>query len=120
MNQAVTQIFSKIPPEELNIAIQCGLLFGTAASIFYLFFGRLLSIPELLGICLKKPTCKSINIQLHNLEIHSLSSQDSFSSQPSFAHSTTNTYQPTILSTMKSISEKYRPYVSLSQALLWE
>ena len=60
MSETFKQIFSNIPPEQINIAIQCGLLLGTAASIFYLFFGRLLSIPELIGTILKKPTCTFI------------------------------------------------------------
>lgn len=59
MSQLLTQVFSKIPPEEFSTAVQCGLLLGSAASIFYLFFGRLLSIPELLSITLKNPTCKA-------------------------------------------------------------
>ena len=60
MSEAITQIFSKIPPDQITIAVQCGLLLGTAASIFYLFFGRLLSIPELVSITLKNPTCKYV------------------------------------------------------------
>jgi|JI9StandDraft_2_1071091.scaffolds.fasta_scaffold387304_1 hypothetical protein len=57
MSNAFAQIFSKIPQTELDMALQCGLLLGSAASIFYLFFGRLLSIPELLGVTLKDPKC---------------------------------------------------------------
>lgn len=57
MSGALTQIFSKIPRSELDMALHCGLLLGSAASIFYLFFGRLLSIPELLSNTLKDPTC---------------------------------------------------------------
>ncbi len=95
MSNAFTQIFSKIPPEELNLALQCGLLLGSAASIFYLFFGRLLSIPELLGIVLKNPKCKTTTIQPPALATHSSSSQDSFFCQPYSEPSITNISQLT-------------------------
>ena len=74
MSQVVTQIFSNIPPQELNMALQCGIILGAAASIFYLFFGKLLSVPELLGISLKSPTCTPTHIQPSNHAIPSSSS----------------------------------------------
>ena len=79
MSETFTQIFSKIPQDQINIAIQCGVLLGTASSIFYLFFGRLLSIPELIGVTLKNPTCIQLSIQPPLPGIQSLSLQDSSS-----------------------------------------
>jgi len=43
------------------MAINAGFLLGAAISIFYFFFGRLYSLPELLSITLKNPTCNYHN-----------------------------------------------------------
>ena len=69
MSLHITAIFSKIPQEELNMALSAGLLLAAATSIFYFFFGRLYSLPELLSITLKNPACTVIITQLHRLDI---------------------------------------------------
>lgn len=65
MSNALTQVFSRIPQAELDMALQCGLLLAAASSIFYLFFGKLLSIPELLSTTLKDPKCTSLSLSDH-------------------------------------------------------
>ena len=45
MSEAITGIFTRIPDDALSLAIRSGLILGTAASIFYLFFGKLFSLP---------------------------------------------------------------------------
>lgn len=91
MSNSLAQIFSRIPKSELDMALHCGLLLGSAASIFYLFFGRLLSVPELLSTALKNPTCTPIHTQPPNPVTPSSLSPASSSSQHSCVPSTTNT-----------------------------
>lgn len=109
MSQILTQIFSKIPPEDFSTAVQCGLLLGSAASIFYLFFGRLLSIPELLSITLKNPTCKPCLTQQPNPGTPSSLSQALSSLLPFWEPSTMSIFQGTFPSTMRSTWVRYPP-----------
>lgn len=78
MSFNIGDIFSKIPQEDFNVAINSGLLLAAAVSIFYVFFGRLFSLPELVGITLRNPTCSRYFIQLNYHENHLLSFLDSF------------------------------------------
>jgi hypothetical protein len=58
MGFSIAQIFTKIPQENFDIAIHSSLLIAAAAAIFYVFFGRLFSLPEILSNILRAPTCK--------------------------------------------------------------
>jgi len=55
----VADLFRNIPQEDYDLAVDSGLLLAAAVSIFYLFFGRLFSLPELVGITLRAPTCNT-------------------------------------------------------------
>lgn len=63
MSLSIPLFISKIPQEEFNLALSAGFLLAAAVSIFYFFFGRLYSLPELLSITLKNPTCTFPSIQ---------------------------------------------------------
>jgi hypothetical protein len=55
----VADLFRNIPQDDFDLAVDSGLLLAAAVSVFYLFFGRLFSLPELLGITLRTPSCKN-------------------------------------------------------------
>jgi hypothetical protein len=53
----IGDVFGRIPESDFERAVNSGLLLSAAVSIFYIFFGRLLSLPELLSVTLRAPAC---------------------------------------------------------------
>lgn len=76
MGFSLTEIFTRIPQEDFDLAIRSSLLLAAAVSIFYLFFGRLFSFPEILSNILRAPTCTQYLIQLSPPAAPSSSSLD--------------------------------------------